>query len=66
MLWLLVTAKVVPSSPTLVAVMMEAIRSCETSVLARAIRHHIPKDGILHSHRPKNVKSYMALIGWAL
>jgi hypothetical protein len=25
-----------------------------------------PKEGILHSHRRKNLKSYIALIGWAL
>jgi hypothetical protein len=31
-----------------VTVMMEAIRSSETSVLTRAARHSIPEDGILH------------------
>jgi hypothetical protein len=30
---------------------MEAIRSPETSVLARATRRNIPKDSFLHSHR---------------
>jgi hypothetical protein len=27
---------------------------------------HIPEEGILHSHRCKNLKSYTALTGWAL
>jgi hypothetical protein len=27
---------------------------------------HIPEDGILHSHRHKNLNSYIALTGWAL
>jgi hypothetical protein len=35
----------------------EAIRSSETSVYIRSSRRHIPDDGILHSHRCKNLKS---------
>jgi hypothetical protein len=42
---LLVTANVVPSSPILVTLMMEALSSSETSVL--------------HSHRRENIKSYI-------
>jgi hypothetical protein len=50
----------------LVTLNMEVISSSETSVLARATRHNIPEDGILHSHRRENLKSYMALTGWTL
>jgi hypothetical protein len=41
---LLVTANVVPRSPTLVTLMM--VRSSETSELTRATRCHISDDGI--------------------
>jgi phage-related holin len=57
-LQLLVTANVVPSSLILFTVMMEAISSCETLVPARATLRNIPEDGILHSHRSENLKSY--------
>jgi hypothetical protein len=45
---LLVTANVVPSSPILVTLKMEAISSYETLVLTRATRRNIPEDDILH------------------
>jgi arginine/lysine/ornithine decarboxylase len=43
---LLVTANVVPSSLILFTLMMEAMRSSETSVLTRAKRRYIPEDCI--------------------
>jgi hypothetical protein len=49
----------VPNSPILVTLIMEAIRSSETSVLTRVTRRHIPDDGVLHSHHRENQKSYM-------
>jgi hypothetical protein len=61
----LVTADV-RSSQILVTLMMEALRSSESSVLTRATRCNIPEDTILHSHRRGNLKSYIALTGWTL
>jgi hypothetical protein len=63
---LLVTPNVVPSSPILVILMMEALRSSEASVLTKDTQCNIPEDGILHSHCRNNPKSYVALTGWAL
>jgi hypothetical protein len=57
-----ITDNVVPSSPILVRLMTEAVRSSETSVLTRATPRNIPEDDILHSH----FKSYIALTGWTL
>jgi hypothetical protein len=62
---LLVAANVVTSSPILVTWMTEAICSSESSVLTSTTRRNIPKDGILHSQRRENLKSYIALTGWA-
>jgi hypothetical protein len=65
MLRLLVTANI-PISRILVTLMMEALSSSETSVLTIATWRNIPEDGILHSHRRGNLKSYIALTGWCL
>jgi hypothetical protein len=43
----LITANVVPTSMILVALMMEAIFSPETSVFTIATWRYIPEDGIL-------------------
>jgi hypothetical protein len=39
--------------------MMEERCSSETPVLIRPTACHIQEDGILHSHCPENLKSYM-------
>jgi hypothetical protein len=38
---------------------MEVIRTSETSAHTRSTRRHIPEDGILHSHRRENLKTYI-------
>jgi hypothetical protein len=35
-------------------------------VLTRATLRHIPEDGIVHGRRRENLKSFIALTGWAL
>jgi hypothetical protein len=58
---LVVTDNLVPSSPILVALMMDAPHFSETSVLTRATRRNIPEDGIPHGHHSENLKSYHSL-----
>jgi hypothetical protein len=43
------------TSMIFVSLMMEAIRSSETTALKRATRRHIPENGILHSRRRENL-----------
>jgi hypothetical protein len=46
--------------------LMKVVRSSKMSILTTATQRHILEDGILHSHRRENLKSYTALIGWTL
>jgi hypothetical protein len=46
-LWLLVAASIVPSSPNFVTLIKEVVRSSETSVLTNASLCNIPEKGIL-------------------
>jgi hypothetical protein len=62
---LLVTANV-RSSPILFTMMMEEMRPSETSVITRTTPRNIPEDDILRSRRRENLKSYIALTGWAM
>jgi hypothetical protein len=50
------TANVVPDSPILVTLVMEAILSSETLALTRATRHNIPEDAFLHNGTCSNLK----------
>jgi hypothetical protein len=59
-------ANAIPVSPILFTLKTEVMRSFETLVLTRATRRNILEDSILHIHRCENIKSYIALTGWAL
>jgi hypothetical protein len=55
--YLLPTAYLVPSSPNFVTLMVEAIRSSETSIPTRATRSHIPEYDNIHNYLCENLKS---------
>jgi hypothetical protein len=45
---------------------MEMICPSVTLIFTGVTLRYIPEDGILHSHRRENLKSYTALTGWDL
>jgi hypothetical protein len=65
-LQLIVTANIVSFSLVISSLKMGMTCSPETSVLTRPTRRLVPEHGILCSLRPKNLRSYIALTGWAL
>jgi hypothetical protein len=65
-LQLLVNANSIPSWLILSNLMIEAIRSYETSVITRAVERNTPEEFILRSHLCEKLKSYIELTGWAL
>jgi hypothetical protein len=62
----LVSSNFYPSSLIFIILMMEVIRSSETSVLSRSTRRNIREDGIPHSRRRGNLKSYIVLTAWTM
>jgi hypothetical protein len=62
---LLVTAEI-PISPIPGTLLLLAICSSETAFLTRATRRSIQENVILHSNRREDLKSHIALTGWAL
>jgi hypothetical protein len=47
---------------SVIALMMEAVRTSETSVnINFTTRRHIPEDSKLHTRRHENLKSYISL-----
>jgi hypothetical protein len=56
----------IPSSPILFTVMIYVSHYSEISFVRRGTRRNITGDVIPHSYRHENLKTYIALIGWAL
>jgi hypothetical protein len=66
---LLVIANVVSSSPIFITLIMEALRSSETSVLTRTTRHNIQENGILQfsfivTGYKVQYDRFVELLGW--
>jgi hypothetical protein len=52
-----------PARSSLIPLMMEAVRTSETSVNSyQSTRHYNPEDGHVRTHRRENLKSYLAII----
>jgi hypothetical protein len=45
---------------------MDSVAETNVSPVKYELGFYIPEDGILHSPRRENLKSYMTLTGWAL
>jgi hypothetical protein len=54
----------VRTASIIIALMMEAVRTSETSVnIIVTTRRYIPEDSKLHAHRRDNLKSSVGLLG---
>jgi hypothetical protein len=58
-MWRLLDMLLTDVSEERIASIFRATRSSETSVNKISTRSHIPEEGILHSHRRDNLKSYI-------
>jgi hypothetical protein len=58
----LLTVNVVPSSPILISLIIEALRSSKTPVLTRATRRITPEDGILQMPKLFHTELYRIII----